>query len=171
MKLVNYNNWMLALRFAGLLALAVWFGGLVALGAIAAPSIFDVVGLRQVVDGRALAGAIFGEIMRRFHLVAYGCAGVVMGTLIARAVLGPRPRRFALRVTIAAAMLAATLYSGFVLSPQIDRLRAEAGGTPSSLEANDPRRIVFGQLHGRSTTLYLMTMIGWIILLVLEARE
>jgi hypothetical protein len=162
---------MLALRFAGLLALAVWFGGLVTLGAIAAPAIFDVVSLRQVADGRVLSGAIFGEILRRFHLVAYGCATFVIGGLIARAVLGPRPRRFALRVGIAAAMLAATLYSGLVLSPRIEQLRAETGGSPSSLDANDPRRIAFGQLHGRSTTIHLVAMIGGLMLLILEARE
>ena len=33
---------MLALRYAGVLALTLWVGGLLVLGAIAAPSIFDV---------------------------------------------------------------------------------------------------------------------------------
>ena len=103
---------MLALRFAGLLALAVWVGGLVALGAIAAPAIFDVVTLRQIADGRTVSGAIFGEILRRFHLVAYACAAGVIGSLIIRAVLGPRPRWFAVRLAIAGVMLAATAYSG-----------------------------------------------------------
>ena len=162
---------MLALRFAGLLALAVWFGGLVTLGAIAAPAIFDVVSLRQVADGRVLSGAVFGEILRRFHLLAYGCATVLIGALIARAILGPRPRRFALRVGIAAAMLAATLYSGWVLSPRIEQLRAETGGSPSTLDANDPRRLAFGRLHGHSTTIHLVTMIGGLILFIFEARE
>ncbi len=162
---------MLALRFAGLLALAVWFGGLVALGAIAAPAIFDVVSLRQVTDGRVLSGAIFGEILRRFHLVAYGCAVVVIGGLIARAVLGPRPRRFAARVAIAGIMLAATLYSGLIVSSRIEQLRADIGGAPSNLDATDPRRIAFGQLHGQSTALQLVTMVGGLILLVFEARE
>ena len=45
---------MLALRYAGLVALTVWVGGLIVLGAIAAPSIFDVLAARHVVDdGRA----------------------------------------------------------------------------------------------------------------------
>jgi hypothetical protein len=162
---------MLALRFAGLLALAVWVGGLVALGAIAAPAIFDVVTLRPIADGRALSGAIFGEILRRFHLVAYGCAAGVIGSLITRAVLGPRPRWFAVRLAIAAVMLAATAYSGLVVSPRIERLRADIGVSPSSLADHDPRRAAFGQLHGLSTTLLLVPLIGGLLLLQFEARE
>ena len=162
---------MLALRFAGLLGLAVWVGGLVALGAIAAPAIFDVVSLRQVADGRVLSGAIFGEILRRFHLVAYGCAAVVIAGLLVRAVLGPRPRRFAVRLAIAAAMLAATLYSGLMVSPRIEQLRVDIGRAPSNLDASDPRRIVFGQLHAQSTALQLVPLMGGLILFLFEARD
>ena len=35
---------MLALRYVALLTLVVWVGGLIVLGAIAAPAIFDVLG-------------------------------------------------------------------------------------------------------------------------------
>ena len=76
------------LRYAGLLALTLWVGGLVVLGAIAAPSVFDVLAARHVPDDRVLAGAIFGETLRRFHLLSYGCGSVLLGTLVARGVLG-----------------------------------------------------------------------------------
>ena len=59
-RTVNYNDPMLALRYVSLLALVVWVGGLVALGAIAAPVTFDVIAARHVPEGRLLAGAIFG---------------------------------------------------------------------------------------------------------------
>ena len=39
---VNYNDRMLLLRYAALLTLVVWVGGLLALGGVAAPAIFDV---------------------------------------------------------------------------------------------------------------------------------
>ena len=52
---------MLLLRYIALLALVVWVGGLVALGAIVAPATFDVMAARQVADGRLVAGAVFGE--------------------------------------------------------------------------------------------------------------
>ena len=38
---------MLALRYAGLLALTVWVGGLLVLGVIVAPAIFDVLAARR----------------------------------------------------------------------------------------------------------------------------
>ena len=41
---------MLALRYAGVLALTLWVGGLLVLGAIAAPSIFEVLAIRHVAD-------------------------------------------------------------------------------------------------------------------------
>jgi uncharacterized membrane protein len=93
---------MLALRYAGLLAVAVWIGGWLALGAVAFPGIFDVIALRHVQDGRVLSGAIVGEVLRRFHLAVYACGAVVLVSLAARALLGPRPRRFAVRFGIAA---------------------------------------------------------------------
>src|SRR6185436_4843567 len=68
---------MFLLRYVALLALVVWVGGLFALGAIAAPAAFDVMAARQIADGRLLAGAVFGEILRRFFVVSSIAAGVI----------------------------------------------------------------------------------------------
>lgn len=168
---VNYNERMLALRFAGLVAVAVWVGGLLGLGVVGAPAIFDTIDARHVADGRALAGAIFGEILERFHLVSYGCGAIVLAALGARAILGPRPRRFALRTTIATAILAASLYSGYVVSARIARLQQEIGVAPSSLPEADPRRAAFGRLHGHSTALMLVQVVGGLVLMLFELRE
>jgi hypothetical protein len=102
---------MLALRYAALVAAALWVGGLVTLGAVAAPSIFDTIAVRGVSEGRILAGAIFGEAFRRFHLVAYACGAVIIASLMLRAALGPRPVHLGLRLGIAVVMLGASLYS------------------------------------------------------------
>src|SRR4051794_14265023 len=115
---------MLVLRYAALLALTIWVGGLVVLGGIAAPSLFDVLALRHVPDDRVLAGALFGEMLRRFHLLSYRCGAVLIVTLLARGVLGPRPLKFAARLGIACAMIAATLYSGLVVSSRIAAAQA-----------------------------------------------
>jgi len=164
---------MLVLRFATVLAIAVWIGGLLALGAVAAPAIFDVVALRQVPDDRLLAGAIFGEVLRRFHLVSYGCGALILMSLVTRAVLGPRPRRFSLRLTVATLMLAASLYSGMVLSSRIARVQHEIGvsTSPSSLPATDPRRLAFGRLHGQSTLIQLVPLIGGVVLMLFELKD
>jgi hypothetical protein len=164
---------MLVLRFATVLAIGVWIGGLIALGAIAAPAIFEVVSLRQVPDGRILSGAIFGEVLRRFDLVSYGCGALVLATLAVRAVLGPRPRRFSLRAGIAVLMLSASMYSGMVLSSRIAAVQQKigAGVAPSSLPAGDPRRVEFGRLHGQSTLVQLVPILGGLVLLFFELRD
>lgn len=162
---------MLALRYAALLALTVWVGGLAALGLVAAPAMFDVLAARQVADDRLLAGAIFGEALRRFHLISYACGAVLVCSLAARGILGPRPRRFAIRMAITLTMFAASLYSGLVVSGQIDRVRGEIGVSPSNLPETDPRRREFGRLHGLSATLELIPVLGGLLLLVWELRD
>lgn len=164
---------MLVFRFAAVLAIAVWIGGLLTLGAIAAPAIFEVIALRLGPDSRLLSGAVFGEILKRFHLVTYGCGAVILLSLITRAVLGPRPRRFSIRLTIAILMLAATMYSGMVLSRRIDRVQEQIGATTaaSSLPADDPRRLEFGRLHGRSTLIQLVPLLGGVVLMLFELND
>jgi hypothetical protein len=164
---------MLALRFATLVAIAVWIGGLLALGAIAAPAIFDVVAARGIADARIVSGAIFGEALRRFHLVAYGCGAAVVLALVARAVLGPRPRRFAVRLGVGAAMFAAALYAGVVVHARITSLQQEIGAnvSASSLPAGDPRRVEFGRLHGRSALVQFVPIVGGLLLLFWELGD
>jgi hypothetical protein len=162
---------MRALRYAGLLALVVWLGGLVVLAAVAAPAIFDVIAARRIPDGRVLAGAIFGTALWRFHLVAYGAAILLLLTMIVRALLGPRPRRFAVRTCIILAMLAVSVYSGIFVMGRITRLQAAIGRAPSDLSVDDPRRIEFGRLHATSTGLQLIPLIGGLALLYWELGD
>lgn len=162
---------MLALRYAGVLALTLWVGGGLVLGAIGAPSIFDVLAARHVADDRVLAGAIFGETLRRFHPLSYACGLVLLGSLLARGVLGPRPIRFAVRLGIALAMLLAAAYSGVVVSGRIARAQSDIGAAVSSLPENDPRRVAFGRLHATSTGLLMVPMIGGLLLLWLELKD
>lgn len=162
---------MLALRFAALVALTLWVGGLIVLGAIAAPSIFDVTAARGIADDRVVAGAIFGEAFRRFHLLSYGCGCLLFVTLAARAVLGPRPVYLAARLTLVIVMLIAAGYSGLVLTGDIESLRAEIGVAPSSLSEDDPRRAAFGRLHALSTALQLIPVLGGLALMVFELKD
>jgi hypothetical protein len=162
---------MLALRYAALLALVVWVGGLVALGAVAAPATFDVMAARQIADGRVIAGAVFGEMLDRFHHISYVCGAVLPGSLVVRGVLGPRPRRFGLRIAVSFLMLAAVLYSGFLLSPRITRLQQSIGVAPSSLPATDARRVAFGRLHGLSNAVQLIPLLGGLLLLAFEMKD
>lgn len=162
---------MFALRFIALLTLVVWVGGLLALGTIAAPSLFDVLAITQPDGGRMLAGALFGEILRRFHMVSYAAGALLLGTLILRRVLGPAPRRFAWRAGFATVMLAASVYSGIVVAGRIAQIQASIGAAPSTLPEGDARRIEFGRLHGLSTALELVPLLGGLMLIYWEIKE
>jgi hypothetical protein len=160
-----------ALRYAAVLALTLWVGGGLVLGAIAAPSIFDVLAARHVADDRVVAGAIFGEALRRFHLLSYACGAVLLGSLVARALLGPRPIKFTLRLGLALIMLLAAAYSGIVVSGRIARAQSDIGAAVSSLPESDPRRAAFGRLHATSTGLLMVPLIGGLLLLWLELKD
>lgn len=161
------------LRYAYVLALAVWLGGMVILGAVVAPTVFQVLPEREPVAGRILAGAVFGAALTRFHYVAYACGGVILVSLITMALLGPRPAAFAVRTAVVSAMLGVALYSGFVVLRSVDHLQQEIGANvaPSSLPDGDARRVRFDQLHLLSTRLMMVNMLGALALLYWEARE
>jgi hypothetical protein len=161
---------MLALRYAAVLALALWTGGLVVVGAVAAPSVFDILGAHGA-EGRVLAGAVVGALLERFTMIAYGCAAVVLLSLVTRGVLGPRPRRFAFRVAGLLLMITATVYAGAVVAPRIAAMQRSIGTAPSALAENDPRRIEFGRLHGTSVSLQLVPLLGGLALLFWELKD
>lgn len=162
---------MLALRYVYILALVVWLGGIVVLGALVAPTTFDVLQRRDPAAGRALAGDVFGLTIARFHYIEYAAGALLVVTLAGMRLLGPRPAAFGVRAGILAAMLALTMYSGLVVLPQLDILQQAAGVPLSQLPAADGRRVAFDGLHQLSMRLMLITMAGALVLLYWEARE
>jgi uncharacterized membrane protein len=160
-----------ALRYVYVLALVIWLGGMVMLGAVVAPTTFEVLQASAPATGRALAGAVFGATLARFHEIAYACGGLMLITLAAMRVLGPPPPHVGIRAIITAVMLAVVLYSGLVVLRQIDAVQVEAGGLPSRLPAGDPRRDRFDALHLLSTRLMMFDIAGALVLLYWEARE
>lgn len=174
----NYNEAVTALRYVHLLALVIWLGGMIAIGAIVAPSTFQVLTAEQPAAGRVLAGAVVGEVLRRFYLVSYAAGATLLISLVTMAAMGAKPAALGARIVIASAMLAVALVSGVWVTGRIDRLRQEIGtGTdgrpaaPSSLPEHDPRRQAFGRLHGLSTSLMLVNIVGGLALLYWHARE
>lgn len=171
-----------------MLALAVWLGGMIVLGAVVAPALFSTLGALDPVSGRVFAGEGFGAVLRRFHYVAYASGAVLLVTLSAMALLGPRPRSFAIRTAIVTVMLAVAAYSGVLVLGEIDAIQQDIAASspapqssdatvaarhrlPSSLAATDPRRIRFDQLHVLSTRLMMINIVAGLVLLVWEARD
>jgi uncharacterized membrane protein len=162
---------MIALRYVYVLALVVWVGGLITIGGVVAPAAFAALGTPDVAAGRQAAAAVVGEVLRRFHPIAYTSALALLASLGAMAVIGPRPIGFGLRIGIIGTMLVVSLASGLWIDRQIATLRRAAVAPMATLPPDDPRRIRFGQLHGLSTALMALNLLGGLTLLYWETRE
>jgi hypothetical protein len=162
---------MVVLRFASLVVLSIWIGGLTVLGALAAPTIFAVILAYDPSAGADLAAQVFGAIFERFQHVSWACGGLLMALLGLRAALGPRPRPLAIRMWTIAAMLAMSLTTSFVIAPRIDAIRRGTPGRVADLSPDDGRRVAFGRLHAASTGIMLATLLAGLGLLWAEARD
>jgi len=112
-----------ALRYVYVLALSIWFGGIIMIGAIVAP--------------------VSDAALRRFHLTSYVTGALVLTSLFAMALLGPRPSGFFARFAVALGMFAITLYAGLQvrsLSPNLLALTAIGGLALLFWEARDGTR-------------------------------
>ncbi len=129
-------NWTwLALHFTHTLALGLWVGGIVALGALTAPVVFA-----QTPNPRQ-AGHIMATILRRFHLVVMACIVALLATSAAMIVLfGRFSPWYAIQYVCIAMMSASALYCAQVISPRIRKLHQQ--GLADELE--------FDKLHRTS---------------------
>jgi hypothetical protein len=162
---------MIVLRYAYVLALVVWVGALVAAGVFVAPAIFGVLQAEAGAAGRELAGAAFGEVLRRV-LLAGDVAGVVM--LVSMTILrlfGPKPVSYGIRALLLGAMLAANVYTAHRLLPEAESLRRDINGPMASVAATDPRRVRFDSLHYLSTMIVTGMALAGIAVAAWEARE
>ena len=85
----------MALRYVYVLALSIWFGGIITMTAIVSP--------------------VSATSVRRFFLTSYITGALVIATLFGMALLGPRPSGFFARFAVAVGMFAVTLYAGLHL--------------------------------------------------------
>ena len=161
------------LRLTSMIVLALWVGGLAALGFVAAPTIFSVLEgeLSGAEAGRAMAGEVFGAVFQRFQHVAWVLGGLLLALYGLRAALGPRPRRLALRMWTTTAMLAMSLGTALVIAPRIDAIRQSTPGAVAALPDTDPRKGEFGRLHGLSNVLMVVTLLGGVGLIYAELKD
>ena len=162
---------MFLLRYLYILALVIWLGGMVVAGAIVAPSIFEVLAERNVAESTVIGGAVFGEVLRRLHVLGYAMGSVMIVALGIRRLIGSRPVANGIRIGIIAAMLAFSFYASIKIDPQVAKLTKDIGGPVASLPATDPRRVEFDALHQYSTWLFGLTAFGGLALLFWEAKE
>jgi len=159
------------LRFVAIAVLALWVGGLAALGGIVAPVLFEVLEARMALEGRELAGQVFGVIFQRFQHASWVFGGLLLASLGARAALGPRPRQWGLRMWTVIAMVAVSVAGVLFVAPRIDAIRTSVSGPVAALPESDLRRIEFGRWHGVSTGLMFATLVAGVWLLRAEMKD
>ena len=162
---------MVLLRYLYVVALVSWVGGLIVAGAIVAPSVFGVLQGWNAVQGRVLAGQVFGEVLLRLTWLSYAMGAVMFITLTLHRLLGARPVKYGVRVGIMTLMMMMMFAVGFYILPQINSIQSEVSGAVSALVETDARRVEFGRLHGLSNILFSITAIAGLALCWWETRE
>ena len=132
--------------------LALWVGGTL-LVVIAAPVVF------RTIESRDAAGAVFGEILRRFEAVKH-----VLSLLLVVAVFvqleqtrgfAGQSRSAGIAIFVA---VATNVYLAMVLRPRMNYFRMKVGSFDRAA-ADDPWRARFDRLHKRSTRILVL---GWL---------
>jgi hypothetical protein len=138
-----------------LFAIAVWLGGLLALGAIAAPVVFSMVPLPTAADAMTV-------VFRRFDLVAMTCGAVVLLSEAARAVaLAPFSRRDVARAGVSALAAAASVVQGMHVSPRIAELHAAGVSRGLGAEGRELAHLHdLAELYGQGQVILLAVAIA-----------
>jgi hypothetical protein len=133
-------------------SLALWVGGTL-LAVLAAPVVF-----RQIAS-RDTAGAVFGEILRRFEAVKHGLSMTLVISVFVRL---EQQRELAGSDVVGAIAIfvavATNVYLAMVLRPRLNYFRMKVGSFDAALP-DDPWRLRFDRLHRRSTRVLVL---GWI---------
>ncbi|SRR6266545_4203975 len=133
-------------------SLALWVGGTL-LVVLAAPVVF-----RQV-PSRDTAGAVFGEILRRFEAVKHILSLALVVSIFVRL---EQQRQLAgsgvVEATAIFVAVATNVYLAMVLRPRLNYFRMKVGSFDAALPG-DPWRLRFDRLHHRSTRVLVL---GWI---------
>jgi uncharacterized membrane protein len=143
------------------LGLALWIGGAIALGALAAPVLFRSL-------PRPQAGAIFGPTLRRFaRLRVLALVMIVAGASLKFLIYETHAATIWLTLRWAAiAFLALELvYEIGYQERAMERLRVQFG---SGVAEDDPRRLTFGRLHKRAEVLLRVSVLAALLALVLS---
>ncbi len=133
-------------------SLALWVGGTL-LVILAAPVVF-----RQIAS-RDTAGAVFGEVLRRFEAVKHVLSLLLVVSVFVRLEQQRELAGSGVVEAIAIFVAVATnVYLAMVLRPRLNYFRMKVGSFDAALP-DDPWRLRFDRLHRRSTRVLVL---GWI---------
>ena len=147
--------WQRAANIAWWLGLSLYLGGMLALGAIAAPAIFHTVretgaslpGLMPWMNARdQLGGEIFGDVLQRFAWVQWVCLSLLLaGTAAAFTKAQPRLLVW-IKGGLLLILILLAMYDSLSLNPLIWRVRKEWRAA-NTQQLADPLAKEFNDLH------------------------
>lgn len=142
------------------LGLAIWIGGTIALGALAAPQLFRSL-------PRLQAGAVFGPMLRRFARVRLGALVATIAAAAVKHALWEQTSTIWMAARWAALlfMAASVLYEISSLEKSLDAQRVHL--TPEMGE-DDPHRRRFNSLHKRAEVLLKGSVLAALVAMLLS---
>lgn len=155
------------LRFAQLITMVIWVGGLIFFAFVLAPVAFHTLPTIQ------LAGQVVGQSLRVFDVIALVAAALFLGaTALLFRQAAPRIRgRYEMEFLLAAVMLLGTAFIHWGILPPMDADRAQAGGDIAQAAPDSPVRRHFDKLHTRSERIEGGVLLIGLAVLFLMSRE
>jgi uncharacterized membrane protein len=154
-------NWLhLIVNLVYHLGLAIWIGGMIALGALVAPALFRAL-------PRQDAGALFGTTLRRFARVRVAALSATIVAAAAKYLLWEHTGSvwIAIRWAALGFMAAAVLYEIAVLERALEARRVHL--TPAMAE-DHPERRAFQALHKRAEGLMKASLLAALAAMLLS---
>jgi len=143
----------------GVLAAGIWVGGMIALGACAAPFVFSLT--PDPFSGNAMSAAF-----ARFDQIAIGASVVLLGAEVARTwAAGPRGRTIPVRIRRMLAILMAfgAAYVGLSLTPRIAQMHLDG-----VRRMRGPEGQVLEKIHKQAEAVGKAEVVGGIALVLLH---
>jgi hypothetical protein len=135
-------------------ALGLWVGGMATLAFVVAPTLF------RTAPSRAVAGTVFGAVLRNFGPVQIALGAVAAAAVILLMQAGELRRRSGfLRLLALFLMLLLSCNAQFILGPAIERERTTVPNF-DSLPPGVPARARFDSLHKWSVWLGSLTLLA-----------
>ena len=142
----------------GIALISAWMGAALLASAVVAPAAF------AVLPSRTLAGALVGRV-----LPVLFWSGMVLGLVAAQVTRAVAAG--ALGTSAALSLTAACAAAQLVIGPRIEAVRESIGGPVDALDPSDPRRQMFGKLHGMSVLFLGIAGIAALVVLIALVRS
>lgn len=134
-----------SLQVLQVVIVGLWTGGLLALGAVAAPAVFSAA------PSRPLAGRIFGAVLLRFDKVELAFAAAALCTMVLLAVFTAGRRRW-IGLVLATMLTSLACVTALGVHPAVVAERTKIVNF-DSLSEGDPSKARFDALHRLSVRL------------------